>query len=196
MQSLRAWEAPPRAGAESLSTGHRPHLSHCDESPATESPATSSACVGCASAVWPAGLATAFPSVRARLWLVKVQERILNVLKRTRPGPHGSSTHCPPPLLVPSLSSECLPTGVSLKINETRIVPRTKTTPPPLLGLEKAGIYIAAMAREERYVLNVGVCLCAVTTDRKFTARKADQRNSKVSASTDDRKVGVSIAKE
>jgi hypothetical protein len=55
---------------------------------------------------------------------------------------------------------------------------------------------IAVMAREERYALHVGAGLCAVTAVRNFTAKNADHRHAKVSASTDDRKVGVSIAKE
>jgi hypothetical protein len=68
-------------------------------------------------------------------------------------------------------------------------------TPLPILS-KKPGISIASMTRGERYVFSVGVNLCAPTGDKKFTARCADQRVAKVSASTDDRKAGVNNAKE
>jgi hypothetical protein len=69
------------------------------------------------------------------------------------------------------------------------------TTPLPILS-KKPGISIASITRGERYVFFVGVNLCASTGDKKFTASNADQRDAKVSASTDGRKAGVKIAKE
>jgi uncharacterized protein with PhoU and TrkA domain len=69
------------------------------------------------------------------------------------------------------------------------------TTPPPRLS-KKTGIYIASIRRGERYVFCVGVNLCAPTGDKKFTARIADQRNAKVSASTNGREAGVNSVKE
>jgi hypothetical protein len=82
-----------------------------------------------------------------------------------------------------------------ISLQRQSAVPIINTTPPPILS-KKPGISIACMRREERYVFSVGVNLCAPTGDKKFTARSADQRNAKVSASTDDRKAGVKTAME
>ena len=82
-----------------------------------------------------------------------------------------------------------------MSLQQQASVLRINTTPPPILS-KNPGISIASITRGERYVFFVGVNLCASTSDKKFTASNADQRDAKVSASTDGRKAGVKIAME